>query len=846
MNFESLLHGWERMAVAGAVIMLGTHVCAVLCRSHAAASKRLLWSSSFCGLMLVSAFAFLPFRVHVPIAVEQTVNANLESADSQLPDWDQGTASTANGVSHSAATQPSSKQSFVFSFPHAIAGLWLAGAFLLFVRWTVGVWRVRRFLQLSVRAPSSMRVHLERLAHESGLRRNVLLTEHPTICVPLTVGTVTPRIVLPVSARDWTSERLVAVLTHELAHIAQYDSLIRSVAELSAAFHWFNPLVWLGLRRLDIEREIAADDFVLSSGFRPSAYARHLVEIAEASAEPPPQITTAILMARRSNLPERVGRILANGRPRLASIRFKLLTMVVFGGVVGVFGCVSVDTSPRARDVSTAPSTTEVDARVERRVRAILADKSQGGIVVGILRDGQTRVLGFGQARNGTSTSPDGDTVFDVGSITELFTGVAFSRLATEGHISWNDRLKDYLPAGVGAPQRDGREITLIDLATHMAGLPALPSNFIEQDRANSIHGYTKDRLYAFLGTYSPETVPGSTFKYSYLGVGLLGHALAERQGTTYRDLVADLVLSPLGMKDTDFFGRAERLDPRLADGHEPSGASVRARSDFPTLGSCCAGRTTANDLLKLVSASADPASSPWPQALEEMQRPRASYRADERVGIGWHIQDGTLLFKRGGGKGFSSFVVLNRARREGVVVLANYEGIDGETFAAEVLRDMSRSANSAPSAIGAATTKTPDGMTPVGTDFSGKVRLVGWKVDRAQAHPGDRVELLLQYQALAPIDYDWRIFLHGDAADGTRWIRADHYPVANTSSTDEWHVGQTIVDRIEVTIPNETPPGNLTFWTGWYGATGRLHVTPVAQGDAHDRVRGPSIQVVR
>jgi CubicO group peptidase (beta-lactamase class C family) len=103
----------------------------------------------------------------------------------------------------------------------------------------------------------------------------------------------------------------------------------------------------------------------------------------------------------------------------------------------------------------------------------------------------------------------------------------------------------------VKVPERGGRKITLQDLATHTSGLPRLPSNMPMKNPANPYADYTVPMLYAFLSTYELPRDIGSTYEYSNLGAGLLGHALSRRAGVDYETQVRTRVTEPLAMTST-------------------------------------------------------------------------------------------------------------------------------------------------------------------------------------------------------------------------------------------------------------------------------------------------------
>jgi len=119
------------------------------------------------------------------------------------------------------------------------------------------------------------------------------------------------------------------------------------------------------------------------------------------------------------------------------------------------------------------PSTNSIRARLKE----IVPDARNTGIVVGLLHpDGKRQVIAYGSS--GLNARPlDGDSVFEIGSITKVFTGVLLADMMQRGEVKLSDPLARFLPPNVSAPSRDGKQITLLDLATHTSGLPPAPGN---------------------------------------------------------------------------------------------------------------------------------------------------------------------------------------------------------------------------------------------------------------------------------------------------------------------------------------------------------------------------------
>lgn len=194
---------------------------------------------------------------------------------------------------------------------------WLIGFLVSAIVFGHGVWQLVRIRRKATELRGDdWLVALNSLRSELGIRRSVRLFESSRAISPMTWGSLRPVILLPAEARHWSEDRRQTVLTHELAHIKRHDWLAQCVSQLATAAHWFNPLAWMLLRRMHLEREQACDDHVLNSGAAPSDYAEQLVYFAKRFHESQTEVSVGIAMARTSTLEERIMRILDKNQRR--------------------------------------------------------------------------------------------------------------------------------------------------------------------------------------------------------------------------------------------------------------------------------------------------------------------------------------------------------------------------------------------------------------------------------------------------------------------------------------------------------------------------------------------------
>jgi CubicO group peptidase (beta-lactamase class C family) len=321
------------------------------------------------------------------------------------------------------------------------------------------------------------------------------------------------------------------------------------------------------------------------------------------------------------------------------------------------------------------PSDSAVRAIIKERVDAKLAK----GIVVGVLDpDGRRRVFTYGVS--GTVRPLDASSVFEIASITKTFAGVLLAEMAARGEVRLEDPVARYLPTSVKVPSRNGRRITLVDLATHSSALPRELGSHWPNDLADPFADITPDLLYAFLSSHKLRRDPGAQFEYSNVGFMLLSDALARRAGAaSYEALLRPRVLEPLGLGDTRVSLTPSMRD-RLVLGHDQSGAVVPSWHMHGRLGGSGALLSTANDLLTWVAANLaadlDPARGPLATALRASHVRRRGGPPGQDIGLAWNRRalpaGDTIVSKNGSSGGYRAFVGYLPARRAGVVVLAN------------------------------------------------------------------------------------------------------------------------------------------------------------------------------
>ena len=291
-------------------VVLGLALAAMpLLRGASSAARRLVLALALGGALVLPAVASIApaFRVEAPAAVVALGGApfveTLEDAATAPTAAPREPLERAGG----GAARPS-----VSLLGLGVVAIWAAVALLILARLGVGIARTRAIVRRAGGAPEWAPA-IARAERVTGFRAVVAATDE--LDGPAVAGFLDSVVLVPRASAAWTEERRHAVLLHEIAHIRQADCLVHLVAQIAVAVHWINPLAWMALRRLRIERELAADDAVITAGACASRYAEDLLSLAGVSAgrDAPPG---TLGMAERSELSTRIIAILASEHPR--------------------------------------------------------------------------------------------------------------------------------------------------------------------------------------------------------------------------------------------------------------------------------------------------------------------------------------------------------------------------------------------------------------------------------------------------------------------------------------------------------------------------------------------------
>ena len=281
----------------------------------------------------------------------------------------------------------------------------------------------------------------------------------------------------------------------------------------------------------------------------------------------------------------------------------------------------------------------------------------------------------------GGRVPPAGDTLFQIGSVTKVFTALLLAAAVRRGEVELDQPVVSLLSAD-GRWRAEHRDITLKELATHTSGLPRLPPGSLGKSLSRHRDPYADidaEQLHASLA--ASRIRKRGRQRYSNLGFGLLGHALASAAGTTYAELVRVEVCAPLGMPDTVLRLDADQ-QARAAVGHTRRLKPRSVAWQFDALAGAGALWSTAVDLRRFLAAQLDPPEGLLGDAIRLTQQPHFE-RGKTAHGLAWMglppMSRTAGFFHNGGTAGFRSMVTLSPPAGAAVVALTNSDrSVDG------------------------------------------------------------------------------------------------------------------------------------------------------------------------
>lgn len=330
--------------------------------------------------------------------------------------------------------------------------------------------------------------------------------------------------------------------------------------------------------------------------------------------------------------------------------------------------------------LANASDNKDLESAIDSEVGKLTRNDPVYGMVVGVYKGEKSFIKGYGTVGNGGAAVPDASTVFQMASVSKLFTASLLQILCDEGALTMDASLGELVGASVPLSPAAQR-VTLRQLVTHTSGFPSIPKplersaiQLAGKDAVlqNPYSHLGPQDMFEYLATSEGKREPGR-FEYSNFGMGLLGHVLERVMNRQFESLASEKLLAPLGMSNTAV-SLTPNMEAHLAQGHTAKGEPSPIWT-FSALAGAGAFNSNVKDMMRFVRANIEDG-APLTRTLKRCHEPQLG----GDTGIGW-IQPSfldrlfgnqTVVWHNGMVGGYASYVSIDTQSKTGVVVLFN------------------------------------------------------------------------------------------------------------------------------------------------------------------------------
>jgi serine-type D-Ala-D-Ala carboxypeptidase/endopeptidase len=299
-----------------------------------------------------------------------------------------------------------------------------------------------------------------------------------------------------------------------------------------------------------------------------------------------------------------------------------------------------------------------------------VSEKNQSAAVVMIQVKGNgSEITSLGFADKEKYDKVTESTLFEIGSVTKVFTAALAQMYVEKGIINWNDDLVKALP---GVPLKINDSTTLKNLVSHTSGFPALPAFFTDSmpPTINPYATVSEEKMVRYLASFNDKEKPSFTnYNYSNFGMGLLGYLLTKKTGKDFETLIKDEICTPLDMHHTGI--KVSDTAP-FAKGYDAKGI-LTPYWGLGAIEGSGALRSNGEDMVKFLKACLP--GGKLNRIMNVLQQPLAK-TPDGWGCYGWKKMSientGDIFWHVGGTGGFRSYIGICNEKKTGIVVLVN------------------------------------------------------------------------------------------------------------------------------------------------------------------------------
>ncbi len=313
---------------------------------------------------------------------------------------------------------------------------------------------------------------------------------------------------------------------------------------------------------------------------------------------------------------------------------------------------------------------------LKQRIDKLIDDKDLVGLSLFLKQGEEEFFIHFGEKKIESHQTANDKSLYEIASITKLFTGLVLAKAMDQGKINENDLAQKYL--NYKLPKKAGVEISILDLATHRAGFSEKFLEGVElKDPLNPWASFGVTELINFLNRSPLDWIPGTQSRYDNIASGILGDVLEKLYNKSLESIYRDELLDSMAMSATSIVPQGESLN-KAVQGY----ALVESRLvacplwSFASMAAAGGLKSDIWDMSKWSRFVLNPPSQEWLRILEIAQRPRRQTLAleAEQIGLLWRLMPSPydMYWHNGGTYGMSSFFGVNKKKNSALVLLAN------------------------------------------------------------------------------------------------------------------------------------------------------------------------------
>ncbi|MEI3606286.1 serine hydrolase domain-containing protein [Pseudogracilibacillus sp. SE30717A] len=314
----------------------------------------------------------------------------------------------------------------------------------------------------------------------------------------------------------------------------------------------------------------------------------------------------------------------------------------------------------------------------EKLITKELNKSKKASIVVGVVTKDEKIVTGTIHSEN--EDVDKGDYVFEIGSTTKTFTSLLLSKLVLNKTIDLDQPISAYKPEYRRALSYKGKEVTFRHLSTHLSALPRENTKKLRQrmkehkdEKHNPYKYLSQEDFNQFFIDFDLKKEIEKKWRYSNIGVGLLGNTLAEILGLTFEEAITSQILEPLGMKDTFIKGNADQ-NRRYVKAYTKKGEEIPPFL-VPAMNGTGALKSTVHDMLMFLEHQLNIRESPLKEEIKFTHKIHSKTQwKDFNMGLGWVIErrkwsDFPIVHHDGATIGFHTYCGFIKEKQIGTVI---------------------------------------------------------------------------------------------------------------------------------------------------------------------------------